>query len=128
MSVTNYGDFIGAKHLEAPPQHALIEVEIRPVLCNRAGHVHGGVIMSLMDVAGCWAGVPWNAESPAASTVSFFCGFLNAANGKKISKLYAHAAVDKMGKSLYFSSMTVTADIDGPIVASGQGVYRKAHQ
>lgn len=123
MNSTNYGELIGIEHLEAPADHALLEIKIRPELCNRLGYIHGGLLMSIMDVAGCWAAVPWDSPTGSASTVSFTCNFLRSAKADDFTSLYAYAELIKKGRSLYFSAVHVRAGREGPVLASGQGVY-----
>lgn len=123
MKIESFGDLLGFQHREVPLDHALITVDISPQLCNRTGLVHGGVVMAMMDAAGCWAAVPWNAPSPEAATASFSCNFLRGVNVNTASTLYAKAEIVKRGKALYFANVVVHAGEDGPIIATGQGVY-----
>lgn len=122
MSHAHFGDLIGLVHLPAPDDHALIEIAVEPALCNRQGVVHGGVLLTLMDVAGLWAGTPRHA-TPRAATVSLNAQFLHAAKWQENMRLQGRAEVVRKSRSLYFSSMTVFASDGGPAIASAQGVY-----
>ncbi|MEB2317447.1 MAG: PaaI family thioesterase [Pseudomonadota bacterium] len=123
IQASHFGDVIGLEHLEAPEGSAIIELSIKPHLCNRYGTIHGGVIMSLIDAAGLWAGVPKAGLPSRTATVSLNCDFMRAAHFDSARTLRASADVIKRGRSLYFSSIIVRANRDGPIIASGQGVY-----
>lgn len=122
MSNAHFGELIGLVHLPAPEGHALLEIAVEPALCNRQGVVHGGVLLTLLDVAGLWAGVPLN-TTPSAATVSLNSQFLHAARWREDLRLLARAEVIRKSRSLYFSSMSVFASNGGPAIASAQGVY-----
>ncbi len=123
IRASHFGDVIGLKHLEAPEGSAIVELSIKPHLCNRYGTIHGGVIMSLIDAAGLWAGVPKAGVPSRTATVSLNCDFMRAAHFDSARTLRASADVIKRGRSLYFSSIIVRVSSDGPVIASGQGVY-----
>lgn len=123
MEADHFGDILGFEHLPSEPGTAIIEVPLRPRLRNRYGTVHGGVVMALMDAAGLWAGAPEDGAHPRSATVSVNCNFLRAARVEGDARLRASARVVKRGRSLYFSSIDITIGADGPLIASGQGVY-----
>jgi uncharacterized protein (TIGR00369 family) len=122
MSPTHFGELIGLTHLSAPADQSLLEIELLPQLCNRQGMVHGGVLLTLMDVAGLWAGVPAGTQ-PRAATVSLNGQFLNAARREEGLRLQAHGQVVRRSRTLYFATVSVFASNGGPQIASGQGVY-----
>lgn len=119
----HFGDIVGIKHLEAGPGTAAVELRVQPQLCNRHGSVHGGVMMTLMDVAGLWAGAPGDGTPPRAATVSLTCNFLRAAPAGTEGVLRAEAEVVKRGRFLYFSTIRLLAGAEGALLASGQGIY-----
>jgi uncharacterized protein (TIGR00369 family) len=119
----HFGEVIGIEHKPAPEDMAVLEIPLGTRLCNRNGTIHGGVIMTLMDAAGLWAGAPADGSPPRAATVSVTCNFLRGAQLKDVDTLRATAHVVKRGRALYFSSISVQAGADGPIIASGQGIY-----
>lgn len=122
MTNAHFGDLIGLAHLPAAEDHALIEIAVVPALCNRQGVVHGGVLLTLMDVAGLWAGAPRH-STPRAATVSLHAQFLHAAKWREDMRLQARAEVTRKSRSLYFSSMSVFSSDGGTAIASAQGVY-----
>lgn len=121
----HFGDVIGLEHKPAPEGMAVIDIPLNKRLCNRRGTIHGGVIMALMDAAGLWADASVNSP-PRAATVSVTCNFLRGAQLEDVDILRATAQVIKRGRALYFSSISVHAGIDGPVIASGQGIYSYA--
>lgn len=122
MSHAHFGELIGLVHLPAPEGQALLEITVGQTLCNRQGFVHGGVLLTLMDVAGLWSGVAPN-TTPQASTVSLNGQFLHSARLRKDLRLHARAEVVRKSRTLYFSSISVFASDGGPPIASGQGIY-----
>jgi uncharacterized protein (TIGR00369 family) len=125
IQVSHFADVIGLEHREAPEGTAVIEMPIKAHLLNRFGTVHGGVVMALIDAAGLWAGAPKKGVPAPTSTVSLNCNFLRAARFEN-GRLHASAEVTKRGRALYFASITVRSGSNGPMIASGQGVYSTA--
>ncbi len=119
----NFGELLGFEYTELAPDRAVLSVPLRPALCNRFGGVHGGVIMSLLDTAGLWAGKAAQAPLPEAVTAALNCNFLRAARLADTTALRAEARVIKRGRSMYFSQIEVIAEPSGSVLASAQGVY-----
>jgi uncharacterized protein (TIGR00369 family) len=118
----HFGDVLGLEHVETGNGRAVVEVAVTSELFNRHGTVHGGVLMTIMDVAGLWAGCESGA-APRASTISLTCNFLASAALAPGERLRAVAEVVKRGRSLYFSTITVSSAA-GHVLCVGQSVYR----
>jgi len=118
----HFGELLGLEHVEAGNGRAVVEVAVSQELLNRYGTVHGGVLMTLMDVAGLWAGCESGA-APRTSTVSLACNFMASAAPQPGERLRAVAEVAKRGRSLYFSTVSVSS-ADGNVLCMGQSVYR----
>jgi len=121
--MNHFGELLRLEHLETPEGVAVIEVDIRQELCNRYGSVHGGVLTTLMDVAGLWAGAKPK-SLPRASTVSLACSFMAPAMLAETPRLRARAEIVKRGRSMYFCSILVTSIREGAVLAMGQGAFR----
>lgn len=119
----HFGAVLGFEHLASEEGTAVIELNVRQEHCNLHGSVHGGVVMSLADAAGLWAGAPKDGSVPGAATASLNCNFLRGARFGQITSLRAEGRVTKRGRSMYFSSISVLAFPGGDLIASGQGVY-----
>src|SRR5207248_9124362 len=74
---------------------ARLSVPVEPHLTNSLGSVHGGVIMSLLDVALCTAARTLHPESVGVTTINLSTAFIGAGGG---AKLYADARVLKDGR------------------------------
>ena len=88
---------------------------------NRGDYIHGGVLMSLMDIAGIMAGGRASGETRKAVTVTLNCNFLATAMGESI---YAEGRIIRKGRSMFFSDIRVVDAETGKIYSSGQGTYK----
>ena len=99
---------------------AQLSVPVEPHLTNSLGTVHGGVIMSLLDVALCTAARTLHPESVGVITINMSTSFIGGGKG---AKLLADARVLKDGKSMSFVEAEAKND-DGSIVAKAIGTVR----
>ncbi len=99
-----------------------LEMAGRDHLRNRVeSYIHGGVLMSLMDVAGIMAGISGSGETRGAVTVNLNCNFLSAAMGDTV---HAEARVTRKGRSMFFCDCRVVDAATGKLYATGQGGYK----
>jgi uncharacterized protein (TIGR00369 family) len=101
----------GTAHLSLP---------VEPHLTNSLGTVHGGVIMSLLDVALCTAARTLHPESVGVITINLSTSFIGAGSG---SKLLCDARVMKDGKSMSFVEAEAK-NADGSLVAKAVATVR----
>ena len=87
---------------------------------NSFGTAHGGVIMSLLDVALCTAARTLHPDSLGVITIDLSTSFIGGGNGEK---LIAEARVLKNGRSLIFVEGEAKND-DGSLVAKSIGTVR----
>ncbi len=88
---------------------------------NRQDYIHGGVLMSLMDIAGIMAGVRNGDERKPAVTVNLSCNFLSTAMAATV---HAEAKVVRKGRSMFFCDCRVVDAETGKIFSTAQGVYK----
>jgi uncharacterized protein (TIGR00369 family) len=102
--------------------HATLQATAGPAHMNRAGVVHGGVVLALIDQAAAYAGlhctVPGNARR--GMTLSLATQFTAPVMGGTI---VAEAEVVGRGQSTFFTRVVVR-DAAGAVVATGQGTHR----
>ncbi|HET7363954.1 MAG TPA: PaaI family thioesterase [Burkholderiales bacterium] len=103
---------------------ARLSVPIEPHLTNSLGTVHGGVIMSLLDVALCTAARTLHPESVGVITINLSTSFIDAGGG---TKLYADARVLKDGRSMSFVEGEAKNE-DGALVAKATATVRVLHK
>ena len=100
--------------------NARLSLPIEPHLTNSLGTAHGGVIMSLLDVALCTAARTLHPESMGVITIDLSTSFIGAASG---AKLIAEARVLRDGRSMSFVEAEAKNE-DGSLVAKAIATVR----
>ena len=103
---------------------ARLSLPIEPPLTNSLGTAHGGVIVSLLDVALCTAARTLHPESTGVITIDLSTSFVGGANGKK---LIAEARVLRDGRSMSFVEAEAKNE-DGSLVAKAIATVRVRHK
>lgn len=119
----HFGAILGFVHDKAPEGAAVIRLELQAGHCNLQGLVHGGVLMSLLDATGLWAGVPKDQTLPRSATVGMNCSFLKSVKLTEATALRAEASVTKQGRSLYFATISIFDEPNNNLIATAQGIY-----
>jgi uncharacterized protein (TIGR00369 family) len=99
---------------------AKLSLPVEPQLTNSMGAVHGGVIMSLLDVALCTAARTLHPQSQGVITINLSTSFIGAGSGER---LLAEARVLKDGRSMSFVEGEAR-NADGSLVAKAVGTVR----
>jgi uncharacterized protein (TIGR00369 family) len=99
---------------------ARLSLPVETHLKNSLGTVHGGVIMSLLDVALCTAARTLHPESIGVITIDLSTSFIGGGTG---AKLFAEARVLRDGRSMIFVEGEAKND-DGSLVAKAIGTVR----
>lgn len=102
---------------------ARLSLPIAPHLTNSLGTVHGGVIVSLLDVALCTAARTLHPESTGVVTIDLSTSFIGGGSG---AKLLAEARVLKDGNSMTFVEAEAKNE-DGSLVAKAIATVRVRH-
>ena len=103
---------------------ARLSMPIEPHLTNSLGTAHGGVIVSLLDVALCTAARTLHPESIGVITIDLSTSFIGGASGRK---LYADARVMRDGRSMSFVEAEAKNE-DGSLVAKAIATVRVRHK
>jgi uncharacterized protein (TIGR00369 family) len=103
---------------------ARLSMPIEPHLTNSLGTAHGGVIMSLLDVALCTAARTLHPESVGVITIDLSTSFIGGATG---AKLFADARVLRDGRSMSFVEAEAKNE-DGSLVAKAIATVRVRHK
>ncbi len=103
---------------------ARLSLPIEPHLTNSLGTAHGGVIVSLLDVALCTAARTLHPESIGVLTVDLSTSFIGGAGGKR---LIAEARVLRDGRSMSFVEAEAKNE-DGSLVAKAIATVRVRHK
>ena len=99
---------------------ARLSMPVEPQLTNSLGTAHGGVIMSLLDVALCTAARTLHPDSIGVITIDLSVSFIGGATGKR---LLADARVLKDRRSISFVEGEARND-DGSLVAKAIATVR----
>jgi len=99
---------------------ARLSLPIEAHLTNSIGTVHGGVILSLLDVALCTAARTLHPDSLGVITIDMSTSFIGGGGG---ARLLAEARVLKNGRSMIFVEGEAK-NVDGSLVAKAIGTVR----
>ena len=99
---------------------ARLSLPIEPHLTNSLGTVHGGVIMSLLDVALCTAARTLHPDSLGVITIDMSTSFIGGGSG---ARLLAEARVLKNGRNMIFVEGEAKNE-DGSLVAKAMATVR----
>jgi uncharacterized protein (TIGR00369 family) len=99
---------------------ARLSMPVEAHMKNSLGTAHGGVIMSLLDVALCTAARTLHPESVGVVTIDLSTSFIGGATG---ARLLAEARVMKDSRSMTFVEAEAKND-DGSLVAKAIATVR----
>ncbi|HEX6319766.1 MAG TPA: PaaI family thioesterase [Burkholderiales bacterium] len=99
---------------------AQLSLPIEPQFTNSLGSVHGGVIMSLLDVALCTAARTLHPDSVGVVTIDLSTSFIGAGSG---ARLLAEARVLKDARTMSFVEAEARNE-DGSLVAKAIATVR----
>jgi uncharacterized protein (TIGR00369 family) len=119
---SGFRQLVGYRLAEWSNGNAVLTLTIGPRHLNRGGVVHGGVMTTLIDAAGGYAGCHCALAGHVRRTVtvSLSTQFLAQVSSGTIM---ARARVRGGGRKIFVASVEVT-DKDGRVLAIGEGVYR----
>ena len=103
---------------------ARLSMPVEAHLRNSLGTVHGGAIMSLLDVALCTAARTLHPESIGVVTIDLSTSFIG---GGTSAKLFAEARVMRDGRSMSFVEAEAKNE-DGSLVAKAIATVRVRHK
>lgn len=114
-----FAEHLGLEVELLEPGRAVLALEPRPELRNSHGTVHGGVVMTLADVALAVAAIAQEGARGGAVTVELKVSFIGPAAGR----LRAEGRCLRAGGGLAFSEGEVR-DAGGSLVAKALGTFK----
>ncbi len=114
-----FTEHLGIKVVEANRERALVTLEKLPHLQNSLGGLHGGVLMTMLDLVMSWAVRGHYGEVASVITVDMSIGFLKAGMGN----VTAEARVLHAGKSTAFCD-SEARDEHGALLAKAIGTFK----
>ena len=112
-------EHLGIRILEKGDGVVRLRLDPRPEFANSWGSVHGGALMTLLDVALASAGRSLDDTCNGALTVELKVNFIAAANGPVLGEGRAQRA----GRALIFSEGELRSE-DGTLLAKGTGTFK----
>jgi uncharacterized protein (TIGR00369 family) len=112
-------EHLGLQLLEKGDGRVLVRLDPRPEHLNSWNGVHGGVLMTLLDVALSSAARSLDAACIGATTVEMKANFLTAAAGS----IFAEGFAQRAGRSLIYSEGEVR-DPAGTVLAKASGTFK----
>jgi len=115
-----FTEHLGVQVVEVTKEHAIVSLQKRPELLNSWGLVHGGVIMTLLDLVMSWAVRGHYEVVGGVLTVDMSVGFMKAGYGDKV---LAEGRVLHGGKSTAFCESDAR-DAEGALLAKAIGTFK----
>ena len=117
-----FNEIIGFRITEWREHYVELTLTLKPMHLNRSGVVHGGVLATLIDAAGgfagCYCSVPGNIRR--ALTLSMSSQFTGQTRNGTIKAIGRRNAG---GRKIFFASIEVFSE-QNELIALGQGNYR----
>ena len=113
-----YADLLGVRLRSRGEGVAVLELALRPELMNSWESAHGGVIMTLLDIAMAVAARSADPKALGAITVEMKTSFIGTCTGT----LVAEGRCLHFGRSVAFCEADAR-DASGTVVAKGSGTF-----
>ena len=112
-------EHLGIRILEKGDGVVRLRLDPRPEFANSWGSMHGGALMTLLDVALASAGRSLDDQCNGALTVEIKVNFIAAALGPVL----AEGRAQRAGRSLIFSEGELRSE-DGSLLAKATGTFK----
>ena len=117
-----FASHLGIELLEKGEGRALLRLVLRPELMNSFDAAHGGVVMTLLDIAMAVAAKTLDTEAQGAITIEMKSSFISAGKGM----LLVEGRCLHLGKSVAFCEAKAHGE-DGKLAASASGTFMLRH-
>ncbi len=117
-----YLEFLGFRLTSWKEGHARIEMPVRREHQNTVGYLHGGVIASLLDIAGAVCGSYGISEEIVSVTINLNCNFMSP---HRASTVVAEAELVRATANLFFAQASLFDPENKRLCATATGTYKK---
>ena len=117
-------DDLGIRRVDHQAGRCTFEMDVQARHLNRQGSLQGGVTATLLDAACGYAGMEPDGDDVVGHSVTVMLNISYLAR-TSAGRLRATGSVTKAGRSLYFSTATLTGDA-GEIIATAQGTFKRS--
>lgn len=116
-----YLDFLGFKLTTWKEGFVKLEMPVRQEHQNTVGYLHGGVISSLLDIAGAFAGSYGRSEDYVSVTINLNTTFISPLRS---SSVIAEGELVRRTKSLFFAEARIIDPENNRLCATATGTYK----
>ena len=117
-----YLEFLGFKLIDWKDGYARLEMPVRSDHRNTVGFLHGGVISSLLDIAGAVAGSYGDAKESVSITVNLNVNFMAPHQG---DTAVGGGELVRTTTSLFFTQARLLDPENNRLCATATGTYKK---
>jgi uncharacterized protein (TIGR00369 family) len=116
-----YLEFLGFRLTSWREGFARLEMPVRPDHRNTVGFLHGGVIASLLDIAGAVAGSHGIADEFVSITINLSCNYMAPHRGDTV---IAEGELVRTTTSLFFAQAKLLDPEHNLLCATATGTYK----
>ena len=113
-------DHLGVVVDRMEPGHVVLSLDPKPEHCNSSGAVHGGVVMSLLDVSMAVAGRSYDPLNLSGVTVDMSTSFISPGRGRQV----ASGRVVARSASLWRCEGEIRNAADDSLVARAMATFK----
>ena len=117
-----YLEFLGFKLIDWKSGYAKLDMPVHGVHRNTVGYLHGGIISSLLDIAGAVAGSYGDAKESVSITVNLNVNFMAPHQAKNV---VAEGELIRSTTSLFFAQAKLLDPENNRLCATATGTYKK---
>ena len=117
-----YLEFLGFKLIAWQEGYTKIEMPVRPEHRNTVGYLHGGVIASLLDIAGAIAGSHGVSDRLVSVTINLNCNYMAPHTA---STVVTEGELVRTTSSLFFAQAKLFDPENNRLCATASGTYKK---
>jgi len=117
-----YLEFLGFRLTEWREGFARLEMPVRPEHRNTVGYLHGGVIASLLDIAGAVCGSYGVSEKQVSVTINLNCNYMSP---HRAATVIAEGELIRVTRSLFFAQARLLDPEHNRLCATATGTYKR---
>ncbi len=117
-----YLAFLGFKLTEWKEGFARMEMPVRPEHRNTVGYLHGGVIASLLDIAGAVSGSFGISEKFVSITINLNCNYMSP---HRAATVIAEGELIRVTQSMFFTQARLYDPEHSRLCATATGTYKR---
>ena len=117
-----YLEFLGFKLMAWREGYARLEMPVRGEHRNTVGYLHGGVISSLLDIAGAVAGSYGVAQDFVSLTINLNCNFMSP---HKSGTAIAEGELVRATSTMFFAQSKLLDPENNRLCATATGIYKR---